>query len=357
MSEKAELLPADRVARLAERIERHAASRDLRPGDPYLTAAEAAGVFGVGRTTAHRAMKRLADRGVLVRRPRAGTFVGPNIRTSSDTHMRRIHMIGTETHLLREHRLNEAFLRGLRSSLPGVAVELNFRSGQDHVDVQRIAREAMADPHPEGMVVFLSSRMERELLNASDAAAVVYGSVEPDLDRLCWIDRDQKQIGHLLTQHLVDGGHRQIAVLMRDTWALGENLLLDGIGDVLGEAGLPANRLTVRSCPASDSATTAAVRELFRGKSPPTGMICRAQLQAELATQVLAELGLEGAVSIVLCDPDSSEQEQSYTSTVPVDLEDEIGARISGMLAALSRGEHPDPGHYVIPVMLNEASK
>ena len=62
---------------LAERLGEDIVRRGLRPGDRYVTAAQAAQQLGVSRMSVDRAMNLLVQRRLLVRQRGRGTFVGP----------------------------------------------------------------------------------------------------------------------------------------------------------------------------------------------------------------------------------------------------------------------------------------
>ena len=63
-----------KLERLAVRLEQDIRQRGLYAGDRYLTAPEAANLLDVSAGMAHRAMRVLAQRQMLVRRRNCGTF-------------------------------------------------------------------------------------------------------------------------------------------------------------------------------------------------------------------------------------------------------------------------------------------
>ncbi|HWG64208.1 MAG TPA: winged helix-turn-helix domain-containing protein [Streptosporangiaceae bacterium] len=69
---KAHELPSERVARdLRERIQRG----EFSSGDPLPPVTELAESYGVARATVAKALRVLVDDGLVVTRPRWGTFV------------------------------------------------------------------------------------------------------------------------------------------------------------------------------------------------------------------------------------------------------------------------------------------
>src|SRR5690606_6986132 len=70
-----------RVRESAAKLEQHIRACGLKPGDRYITTKEAGKLLGMSIVTAQRAMGLLAERNILERRPRAGTFIGDGIAT------------------------------------------------------------------------------------------------------------------------------------------------------------------------------------------------------------------------------------------------------------------------------------
>ena len=74
-------MPVDVLA-LAERLERDIRRRGLAPGQKYLTGPESAQLLGTSVASANRALQRLAEQDIVVRRRKSGTFVGLALATS-----------------------------------------------------------------------------------------------------------------------------------------------------------------------------------------------------------------------------------------------------------------------------------
>lgn len=196
------------------------------------------------------------------------------------------------------------------------------------------------------VVVASSTREMREFFNGSDLPVLVGGHVEPDID-LPWIDRDQGQIGRLLAGYLLERGHRRIALVMRDFWAPGDNVMADGVSTTLAPAGAP---LTIRSTPLKAELIEGIVRDMLDCPDRPTGLICRSETQAICAARIAEQMGV--SVEIVAANiPSSSTQSQwgfPHASFDPI----AFGVRQGRMVAQLSKGQRPEPYHYEIPVSL-----
>src|ERR1700759_3395110 len=75
---------SSRVREAADKLERHIRASGLQAGDRYITAEQAAQLIGGSIMTIQRAMKLLAGRNILERRPKAGTFIGSAAVSSTE---------------------------------------------------------------------------------------------------------------------------------------------------------------------------------------------------------------------------------------------------------------------------------
>ena len=337
---------ADRLAGLLHRDIRQ---RGLRKGDRYLTDKQAAEFLQVGHVTAHRAMRLLASRNVIVRRQRAGTFVGPQAQTDTPNGLRCVHF-------LMPHRLEGDYpitptLRGLRKELPSVQVQINF---VDRNDPLRFLRQMMDQiEHSDnlsGIVTAAVGREVRRFFNGSNLPVAAVGHVEPDID-LPWVARDQRQIGRLLAQYMVDHGHQRILLLMRDHWSPSDNLMAEGVEQVLRDAQVS---MAVRSVPYEPELIAATARDVLAGRDRPTGLICGADAHAVCAAGAAEALGLtvpgdlEIAVAMRSAMTDRSKFRFPY---VPLESQ-RFGELFGRMFAQWHLGRRPDPNHYEISVRL-----
>ncbi len=343
-----------RVQDVAEKLERHIRASELQPGDRYLSAEEGSRLLGESVMTVQRAMALLAKRKILDRRPKAGTFIGETLETRqgapSVVHFFIPEECISERNAQEDHWIH---IQGMRSVFPGISVQFNFIPNQNVAYTREIVEQAETANNLSGVVLLLSSRAMRTYFNQSGIPTVVAGSVETDLTNLCWFTYDQKQIGLLLAQWLLQRGHRRLVTIMRDVWSIGEHLLHDGVSQALGQAGLAADALQVRSTPAEYSAITELVRNtLTQNSDASTGFICRTEFQADCVYEMVRELGLLHKVDIALCGNTQQVNTSKYTSIVPTIDALEQGKIIGTMLQSLIQGKIPVPQGYTIPVRL-----
>ena len=241
----------------------------------------------------------------------------------------------------------------MRSVFPGLSAQFNFIPNQNANYAREIVDQASKAGSLAGVILFIPSHAMRVYFNQSGIPTFVEGSVESDLTNLCWFSYDQEQIGTLLTEWLLQRGHRQLVTVMRDVWSIGEHLLHDGVSGALGKAGLAADALQVRSVPSEHSAITEQIRNILtQSSNPPTGFLCRTELQAECVDEVAHELKISKRIDITLCGNPQQSNKAKYVHVVPQIDARERGRIAATMLKALAQGKIPEPRGQIIPVEL-----
>lgn len=345
---------SNRVQESAEKLKRHIQASGLRPGDRYITAADAGQLLGESITTAQRAMALLAQARILERRPRAGTFIGAAVRARDP--MSCVHF------LLPEQFINEpgaqrdmwSQIEGMRQVLPNLSVQFNFVPNQDVSFARQVI--ARAGESLTGVVLIVASRAMRAYFNQSGVPTVVLGGVEPDLTNLCWLNWDQVQTGRLLADYLLGRGHSRMATIMRDVWSVGEHQIHDGIGEALAERGQAANALLVRSAPVERVAICGLARSLLLEANPPTAFVCRTEFQADCVTEVSREVG-KTDVDVVVCNAPVASDRLRYTCAVAELSILEMGNIIGEMIRDMTQGKAPSPRGRRLPVCLHRVEK
>lgn len=347
-----------KVTETAEKLERHIRACGLKPGDRYITTEEAGRMLGQSAVMAQRAMALLAERNILERRPRAGTFIGK--AAVSPVHLSCLHFLLPEN-TIAERNPSESYwgqIQGIRSVLPKISVQFNFIPNQNVEHTRQIIEQAAESGSLTGVIVSLSSRSMRSFFNQSGIPTVVEGGIEPDLNNLCWIDWDQAQMGELLTRYLLERGHRRMVTIMRDIWSMGEPLLHDGIGAALQEADLPSGALRIRSVPCEQPAISELVRDLLQNDpTPPTAFLCRTEFQASCVSEVIDALGLSETVEVAICHAAGSEASRRHASVLPDVDTVEQGRIIGTMLQQLIDRNPSAPRGQKVAVRLLEPQR
>lgn len=107
--------------------------------------------------------------------------------------------------------------------------------------------------------------------------------------------------GRSATQHLIDLGHRRIAIIQGEEWMDASKDRLKGYRQALAAADLGFDERLVRPGNWEPSAGYAQTRELFKLAEPPTAIFCSNDLMALGSLEALKEMGksIPGDVSVV----------------------------------------------------------
>ena len=349
------ILEKTKVEQLAYRLEQDIRSRNLSCGDRYLTAIEAGHMLGVSKTTADRAMRLLTKKALLRRRQNRGSYIGSAIDMKPSAPLRVICGLLPESFKGLFHY--GLLMQGVCNSETGVNQMVNFVPKHDSAEnVRGVLKYATSGSKIAGVVAISCPRDVYAFLADSGLPTVVLGSFYPGDPSLPSVDTDHRESGRLLTQLLLDRGHRRIALMNPTESRAGENDFFDGVSEVLSQAQLPHNALVVRSVPHEDEPFSAAVREVLSLPDRPAAFIARYQHHAELIGSVTSEMGLSvpDDVQIVFRGQAEQQAQQSaYPHAVPEMRLEQIGALIGDMLNKISEDLPLERPRVVIPVELH----
>nr|WP_202889603.1 GntR family transcriptional regulator [Actinopolymorpha rutila] len=303
--------------RLYEFVLEEISESRLCPGDRVPSETELAERFGVSRITSKRALRMLADAGVVDRRRGKGSFV------SADAH--RLDAVreaespaapavgeragGTGCLALLLPDASETYGLDLMCAIEERAAEHGYhlvvRRTRDSQQVEEDAIRALAGGTVDGMLVF---PVHGEFYNASLVRLVLDGSPLVLVDRYlpgipaCAVCTDNAAACRVLTEYVLDQGHTEVAFVsppVENTTSIEERI--QGYRSALHERGLPAS---AERCftglqstlpePGSDSeagADRAAIREFLDREPAVTGFVVCEYNLAVLLREVLAEVG------------------------------------------------------------------
>jgi LacI family transcriptional regulator, xylobiose transport system transcriptional regulator len=351
-----EQLHLPHITALADKVVTDIRHRGLSVGDRYLTTAEVGRMLGVQKAMANKAMRHLAEQGVLISRQRAGTFIGPGLKRHKRSKVRTIYVLLPAGDPSATRWAFQPFIAGVRSVLPEINVQFTFVPENDPLGYieELIAGQRAAGQFAGVVAVSCSPEVYRYLAELCEPA-VVYGSLYSSDLPIASVDLDNRQSGRLLTQYLVDRGHRRMAVLMTGAGLPGHNTFIDGIGDVLTTAALPANALIHRLIRNDLQALQSTAKELLEGPDPPTAVITRGSIQAQAVASVASSLGLAvpGDLEIVFDHEDQTTPHinmASYPRVAPKSSFVDIAAVIAEVLKEVSEGASSPPKRVLIPV-------
>jgi len=296
---------------MAEQVVADIRDRGLVAGDRYLTAEEARSNFRVGKGLINDALKLLADRQMLVRKRRAGTFIGPRFtvevggedaaavkRAALDT----VHVLMPMDYYRANVTPGNTFVEELTRAIPGVSVQLHHIADNNVTDytLDLVDRLKAKPSRREGLILLRSSRESQVAVQDSSIPAIAFGSTYPDVKRLYSIDPDQEQAGRLAAEVALERGHERFALIMRNHWRRGDNLLMEGFSRVLGEAGVGVDRVSIVSSPEDTEVIEHDVAAILAQEPRPTALVCRSRFHAEAAIRGIRDRGLEPGKDILV---------------------------------------------------------
>jgi DNA-binding LacI/PurR family transcriptional regulator len=286
---------------LTEWLENDIRRKGLRPGDQYMTASEVGVIVGVSSITASRAMNDLAQRQLLIRRKRQGTFVGPRVQVQAPSKAKCVHYLSFFDEMPTSWDLAIGdIMAGLGESLPGVAIKTHFGPIHDALShVRAEVERAASDNAFAGFVLALGIREVQEFLAETNLPVVVHGGVYPGI-QLPFLEHDQKEIGRLMAREAIALGHRRLVFINRETWRRGDSIALDGILASMREAGLGPDSLHVRNVSISLEASRRECGHLVDEFDGQTAFLCRTGFYVSALCEASRARGHESARDVCI---------------------------------------------------------
>jgi len=343
----------NRLERLVKLVEQDVRLRGLRSGERYLNTQEVASQLGVSTRLANDAMRVLAERGILARKPKAGTVVGPAVEPPESEmirHFEVIHLLIRNDYLLAERDRIDSIVTGLLETLPGCDIQFSFVPAYNELaHTERLVKSAGASKRAY-IIAVKSPQLQRFFAEAS-LPAVLLGTPFQGIENLSWIDKDQEAIGRILIRRLIASGHKSIGVVLRDRRGFGDDLMMNAITHEVLSAQLKSDALHVRSVPMDRTLTHLAIHQILSGVNRPSAIICRSRLILAAAEEACHELRLQIGrdVTLALCDPQSTRNDKVSTPCLRPIAELALcgEGRLIGQFL-LENG--PIPRHHVIQV-------
>lgn len=335
---------------LAERVIEDIHGRGLSVGDRYLTGEEACTAFHVGKAMLNNAFKLLADRQYLIRKRKAGTYIGPEFPTAEvariDTYrsvINVVHVLMPMDYFRANYIAGSVFVEQILAAIPGVSVQIHHIADADlhSYTVDLVGRLGAQTGRQHGLILLRSPRESQMVVQDSGLPAVVFGSTYPGVKRLCSIDIDQVAAGRLAARAALSQGHDTFALIMRNHWRHGDNLLLEGFTRELGEAGVGLDSLSIVSAPEDPEIIEHEVAALMAQDPHPTALICRSAFHAQAASRGVRDIGLVPGkdVAVITVAPGVVQGQGSSSTIVPrLNSSDQV-AMVAQALVAVASGK------------------
>jgi len=340
--------------RIGKRLEAQIRSGRLQPGEYLPTETDLATDLGVSVGTIKKALARLASEGLIERRRGHGTVVVFPGRDRAIPRRRSVLVLLGE--------VTRSFFAEIYS---GIRAELNRR------DCDPILHESWTDPGTERRLLEeYSSAMAGAIIGPCSGAEnyPIYGRLLAAGIPFVFVDRyltklnvdavvsDNVRGGYLATRHLLQLGHRRIAVLS-NVGAVSLSDRITGYEQALAEFGVPLDSGLVFS---ADTGGYDAAYELtgriVTHEPDVTAAFCLRDDSAWGCIQRLADMGIDvpGAISVVGYDDneDICSRIRPRLTTIR-QLRREMGERAAALLVErMSNGADCEPEIVSLPVEL-----
>lgn len=345
------------VHRLAKRLEEDIHSRGLKIGDKYLSANEAAEMLGISRATAQRAMKVLGDSQMLLRRRSLGTFIGPGAVDQTASKVSTIYILAKHGMQNAVQAMASWMLAGIYCKSGCTNINFCFLPNDGIAYLNQLIKSAKASGEVIGFIAISCPNEIYQFLAERNLPTLVFGSLYQDKHILPSIDFDNREAARLMTQYLIDRGHKRMMLLTISDGQPGDHDFVDSVVDVLSEAGIPANFLAMRIVSADPKSALPAIRQLLQTDDRPSGLIVRDSPVIETVDRVISDLGLRTPddVEVVYQSIEAeSKKNLKHPHIVPKTEMDEIACEMGMILRQLITGSNHKNARVVIPVELSE---
>lgn len=204
-------------------------------------------------------------------------------------------------------------------------------------------------------IILMSHRLPFEIpknkLAAKDLPPLVNGCEFTGYDGFPTIAVDDRQAGIDATQHLLEYGHREIAVITGDMDTASSQKRLDGFRAAMADAGLVPNEQLIVYGQYSAQCGETAGKTLLMQKDRPTAIFC---FSDEIAMGCMYSLRghdfrLPDDVSIIGFDDIPFAKYLAPSLTTVAQPQNEIGATCATILLDLIDGTPPDTMHTILP--------
>ncbi|RYH09732.1 LacI family DNA-binding transcriptional regulator [Tropicimonas sp. IMCC6043] len=164
----------------------------------------------------------------------------------------------------------------------------------------QIYRSMLSKGRVDGMIMQAPLTGDRRigLLKQLGMPFVVHGRVSDHDDEYCWMDIDNRHAFHTATDHLLDLGHRRIALLNGIEAMDFAHRRRDGFLEALAERGLTADTALMASEAMTEHYGHREAARMLRLPDPPTAFLTSSLLVAMGAQRAIASRGLRMGLDV-----------------------------------------------------------
>jgi LacI family xylobiose transport system transcriptional regulator len=252
--------------------------------------------------------------------------------------------------------LTVSILRGVEEVIRTQELVVGFTDVRSRAPTERPWAEQLLARRPVGVIAVHSyfTPQEHALLTASGIPLVALDPFGMPPDSVPSVGSTNWNGGVAATRHLLELGHRRIAVIGGEARSLVARARLDACRAAMDAAGIPLDARLIRAGRLQFEEGFDFGRDLLAMADPPTAVICGNDLQAlgvyEAARQArrsipeeLSVVGFDDLDFTRWCGPPLTTVRQPF---------EEMGAAAAKLVLALAAGEVPDQTRVELPTTL-----
>ena len=258
--------------------------------------------FGVSRLTAHKAMARLQQEGIVVRRGKGGTFVAREahrIQTNGGRGRNGVLAIAYPNWFSYDYwfKVDVAERLALQHGMAPLTIKITPDTPME--EIAEMVREARAA----GLLLMAPGGVvERQAVRALEKLGCPCAMLQPNEHvragfGICAVSPDYRAIGRLQVEALAAHGHVRIVYVREEPWSRAGELQLEGMREGAARCGLGASAVVVPadrtgSWGAAAEAAYERTRTLMARAQRPTALVFDALAGAHAGLRALGELGV-----------------------------------------------------------------
>jgi len=213
---------------------------------------------------------------------------------------------------------------------------------------------AMARSRQADGIILMSHRLPFDAPSVDDLPPLVNGCEFTGQAGVPYVAIDDEAAGEDATRHLLDLGHREIAVITGDMASASSQKRLEGFRAAMTEAGLTAGDERIVFADYSTEGGAAATRELLLRRDRPTAIFC---FSDEIAIGCMHALRGQGFavprdMSVIGIDDIEFARYANPPLTTVAQPTEEIGACCARILFDIMDGEPPERLIHILPHQL-----
>lgn len=284
----------------------------LQPGDRIATESELMEKYGVSRITAQRAVSELKQKGVLTRKPRAGTFVARTLPAASDA-VRVSGLISGEINIVVIAPFDLAqggaggayqYIKGIMSAVTPGRDQLTLLSTGNDPDLERRMLESFMERRASGLIYHpgATSVRPKDIL----MRMVAYGTPCMQIDQrvsgvpIPCVHTDNISAGVELTRHALNCGHEKFCFLGDMVDSDSQYDRYQGMCQALAELGISQNNALYRRFDLNSAQSASLVEWLFQKKI--TCVCCATDVISKPLLDLFESAGIREEISIISFD-------------------------------------------------------